>query len=118
MKRILTVLAGALAGLINGFLGTGGGVVLVLVQGALFKQQETKDRLATAVLSIMPMSAVSAYLYSRSDGFDLSASAPYLLAALFGGAFGSWLLGRLSPASLKVLFALLMLWAGWRMAFG
>lgn len=118
MKRILTVLAGALAGLINGFLGTGGGVVLVLVQGVLFRNRETKDRLATAVLSILPMSAVSAYLYSSANGFELAASVPYLLTALLGGAFGGWLLCRLSPKSLKVLFALLMLWAGRRMAFG
>ena len=48
-----------------------------------------------------------------SEGFfDLSQGAPYMLAAIFGGAFGAFLLDRLNSKTMKVIFALLVVWAG------
>lgn len=117
MRKLISLAVGAGAGFINGFLGTGGGILLILAQSVMLREQDTKDRFVTAVISILPMSVISACMYVADDGFSLGEAAPYLAAALPGGILGGWLMCRISPRLLKVVFALLMLWAGWRMAF-
>ncbi len=117
MKISVSLAVGAVAGLINGLLGTGGGILLILAQSLALKEQDTKDRFVTAVVSILPMSVISACMYVGANGLSLGQAAPYLAAALPGGILGGWLTCRISPTLLKVIFALLMLWAGWRMAF-
>ena len=109
---------GAAAGFLNGFLGSGGGVILIFAMRLLLGKRDEKDVFATAVLSILPMSAVSVLFYRASDGDIFSRSAPYLLPAAIGGITGALLLSRISSKLLRGIFAALMLWAGFRMSFG
>ena len=110
----VTLFSGILAGLLNGFLGSGGGIILIFMMGILLPRSEPKDIFATAVLSILPMSAVSAYFYYRGGGVGISEYAPYYASALFGGVLGAVLLDKISTDWLKAIFAVLMLWAGFR----
>ena len=114
----VTLVAGLIAGMLNGFLGSGGGIILIFIMGVLLPKRESKDIFATAVLSILPMSAVSAYFYHRGGGVDLTEYAPYYSSALFGGVLGAVLLDKIPTALLKTVFALLMLWAGFRAVLG
>lgn len=114
---VLSALCGVLAGVINGFIGSGGGIILIYGMGLLLPRLDTKDKFVTAVVSILPMSAISVYFYYRNGGIDVPSAAPYLGAALFGGVFGAWLMTVISPELLKKVFAVLMLWAGIRAFF-
>ena len=111
---LVTLTGGVLAGILNGFLGSGGGIILIFIMGILLTKSEPKDIFATAVLSILPMSAVSAYFYYRGGGIGVTDYAPYYASALFGGILGAILLDKISTTFLKTVFALLMLWAGFR----
>ena len=111
----LTVVFGAGAGVLNGFLGSGGGIILIFALTLLGEAEDARDVFATAVLSILPMSAVSVYFYWREGAVPITDTLPFLLPAAVGGIFGAWLLCRISPKLLKLLFAALMLWAGIRM---
>ena len=111
---IVTLTAGMLAGILNGFLGSGGGIILIFIMTALLPKRDARDVFATAVLSILPMSIVSAYFYYRGGGIAVNDYAPYYASALFGGILGAVLLDKISTALLKTLFAVLMLWAGFR----
>ena len=112
------VIAGILAGMLNGFLGSGGGIILIFIMGVLMPDREPKDVFATAVLSILPMSAVSAYFYHRGGGALAMEYAPYYASALFGGLLGAVLLDKISTTLLKTVFAALMLIAGFRALLG
>ena len=114
----ITLIAGLIAGMLNGFLGSGGGIILIFIMGVLMPDREPKDVFATAVLSILPMSAVSAYFYHRGGGVDLTEYAPYYSSALFGGVLGAVLLDKIPTALLKTVFAALMLIAGFRALLG
>lgn len=115
----VAALFGALAGTVNGFIGSGGGILLIYgMELLLGEEQDTKDRFTTAVVSILPMSAISAYIYYRNSGASVADAAPYLSAALFGGVFGAWLMTVITPKILKTVFAVLMVWAGYRAFFG
>ena len=110
----VTVIAGILAGMLNGFLGSGGGIIVVFALGLLLPDRDPKDIFATAVLSVLPMSMVSAYFYYRGGGISVTEYAPYYASALFGGVLGAVLLDKIPTALLKAVFAVLMLWAGGR----
>ena len=111
----VAIIFGVLAGVLNGFLGSGGGIIVIFALTAMFPEQDERDRFVTAVLSVIPMTAVSAFLYVFRDGVEVSAgSVRYYAAALFGGIFGAWLMSKISPKALRLIFAALMIFAGVR----
>ena len=118
LSAVLPLLVlGAAAGFVNGFLGTGGGIILVL--GGLFwgKGQNTdaKDLFAGTVLVTLILSAVSAAVYLWQGSLPFGEFPPYLLPALTGGAAGAWLLDRVPNRWTKRLFALLVILGGFLM---
>lgn len=106
-------LAGALAGLVNGFFGGGGGMLLVpMLERTCGVEQ--KKAFATSVAVILPLCVLSAGVYLFRGGLDLGAALPYLL----GGAMGGWIGGKTFHAVpalwLRRGFALLLLYGGVR----
>lgn len=96
------------AGIVNGFLGTGGGILLVFALS--LAEIDPRDRFATVIAVILPLSAVSVCFYSGSARF--SDAAPYLLPGMLGGVCGAMLLDRLDIRWVKKLFAAMVIWAG------
>lgn len=112
-NKILTALGGFGAGLANGLLGAGGGMVLVplLRKSGL---EETQAH-ATSVAVIFPLCLLSAFLYLFRGDVTLSDALPWLPWMLGGSLVGAWLLPRCSSRWLRRIFGLLMLWAAVRM---
>ncbi len=107
------LLAGALAGLVNGFFGGGGGMVLVpLLTGRCGLSQ--RKAFATSVAVILPLCILSAGIYWLRGGLDLGTALPYLAGGLIGGVASGKLFGRVSAVWLRRLFALLLLYGGVR----
>ena len=107
------LLAGGLAGLVNGFFGGGGGMVLVpmLVHTCALSQRQA---FATSVAVILPLCALSAAIYYFRGGLDLAAALPYLAGGLIGGFVGGKVFHGMSMVWLRRLFALLLLYGGVR----
>ena len=119
MKKRLTAntarfaLAGGLAGLVNGFFGGGGGMVLVpFLTGTCGLEQQ--KAFATSVAVIAPLCALSAGIYLLRGDPDPVAALPYLVGGLVGGLLGGRLLRKLSATWLRRAFALLILYGGVR----
>jgi len=109
-------LAGGAAGLVNGFFGGGGGMVLVpLLAGWCGLGQ--RKAFATSVAIILPMCALSAAIYLFRGGVDLWMALPYLLGGLIGGLLGGKLFQRMNMVWLRRLFALLLLYGGVKALF-
>ncbi len=114
----LLVAGGVASGIINGLLGTGGGIVLVFLLGYLMKKERgynTRDVFATVIAAILPMSLVSAILYLQSGSFDTGDVMPYILPGMIGGVVGALLLDKINLVLLKKLFAVLVVYAGIKM---
>ena len=99
------------AGIVNGLLGTGGGILLLLV---LRRITEPQNAFASALACILPLSLLSAWLYWQNGTVTVSAllspdTLPFLIGAI--------LLDRLKLSVIQTLFAALLLFSGWRMAF-
>ncbi len=113
------LLLGALAGFVNGFLGTGGGILLLF--GSYFlnrsRKSDTRDLFASTALVTLILSAVSAVVYFLKGSIGTDSLPSYLIPALFGGALGAFLLDRLPTGFLEKLFAVLVIVAGGLMLF-
>lgn len=112
----LVLLGCGAAGLINGIVGVGGGIVLVWIFSRVIKTN-AKDAFVQSLLTMIPMSLVSCAVYLRAGELSLAAAWPYLIPAALGGALGAWITDRLNPKILKIIFGLLVVYSGLRMIF-
>lgn len=113
MNKILFryALAGAGAGVINGFFGGGGGMLLVpLLAGWCGLSQ--RKAFATSVAVIAPLCALSASIYWFRGELDPASALPYLAGGLIGGLVGGKVFHRVSMKWLRRGFALLILYGG------
>ena len=109
-------MAGGAAGLVNGFFGGGGGMVLVpMLTGRCGLDQ--RRAFATSVAVILPLCALSSVIYFFRGGLDLTAALPYLLGGLAGGFLGGKLFKNLNMDWLRRGFALLILYGGVKSLF-
>ncbi len=110
-KTVWYTLAGAAAGVVNGFFGGGGGQVLVpLLAGKCGLDQ--RKAFATSVAVIAPLCALSAAVYWFRGQLDLALALPYLAGGLVGGWVGGRVFKKLSMVWLRRGFALLILYGG------
>lgn len=116
MKKWLTAAGGFCAGIANGLLGAGGGMIVVpmLKKSGL----SAVSSHATSVAVILPICVLSASLYLLRGSVTVGQALPYLPWMLLGSLVGAWLLPKLNRVLLRRIFGILMLWAAWRMLFG
>ena len=120
MKNLVFLsLAGAFGGFVNGFFGTGGGIIIYF--SLVFLGCDTRRALSTANAVILVLSLASFFLYLKSGAVSGSAFSAFLkrdlFSALVGGGVGAWLSGKISPVFLKKAFSLLVILCGARMVF-
>jgi uncharacterized membrane protein YfcA len=105
---IEAILIGALAGLVAGLLGVGGGVLfvpaLVLLSG--LTQQEAE---ATSLLAIVPVAIVGAWRQARYGNLELRAGVVLGVLGVPGSFAGVALANVLSGRALRLAFAGLIL---------
>ena len=112
-KKWWGVLGGLGAGVINGLLGAGGGMVVVPLLSAMGVQGKRSH--ATALMVIVPLSAVSAVLYLVQGRVGFADALPWLPGSLLGAYLGCRLMPKIATGWLKLLFGGLMLWGGVRL---
>ena len=106
-------LAGGAAGLVNGFFGGGGGMVLVPL---LISRCELDRRraFASSVAIILPLCILSAVIYYVRGNLDPIRALPYLAGGLAGGWIGGRIFEKVPVSWLKRIFALLILYGAWK----
>ena len=112
-KKWWGVLGGLGAGGINGLLGAGGGMAVVPLLSAMAVRGKKSH--ATALMVIVPLSAVSAVLYLVQGRVSIADALPWLPGSLLGAYLGSRLMPKIATGWLKLLFGGLMLWGGVRL---
>lgn len=105
--------AGALAGVLNGFFGAGGGMLLVPLLIRWVKMEERKA-FATSVFIILPLCVVSAAVFLFKSDIDLMQALPYLAGGLVGGFIGGRCFKNIPTALLHRAFGLLLICGGIR----
>lgn len=115
-NKVLAVIAGIIAGFINGLFGGGGGMVIVPMLNKFLKLDE-KSAHATAILIILPLSLVSALFYLSFGSLELKSAFPITFGVIVGGVIGAFLLKKLSVKKVIGIFYTAMLVSGIKMLF-
>ncbi len=109
---ILTAVAGAAAGIVNGLFGAGGGMILVPLLTKLTDLEEG-EVFPASISIILPMCFVT---LAFQDGGSLpwAAAAPYLIGSAIGGVLAGIWGKRIPTVWLHRILGVLILWGGWR----
>ncbi|MEA2382134.1 MAG: uncharacterized protein QOH72_2105 [Solirubrobacteraceae bacterium] len=111
---IAAIVVGALAGLLAGLLGVGGGVLFVPAL-TVFLGLNQVDAEATSLLAIMPMAIVGAWRQHRYGNVRLREGAILGAAAVPGAVAGVAIVNVVPERVVQVAFAGLMLVIAWQM---
>ncbi len=115
------VVIGLLAGTLSGFIGIGGGVIMVpaLIMALGVSQHEAQGISITTML--LPIGILAFYNYYQSGqvtnqyvGFSFIVAVAFVI----GGFFGSKLSLKFNPQLVKLIFGFLMLIIGFKMIAG
>lgn len=102
---------GSIIGFVNGFLGSGGGMVAVPILEKL-KKLDSQHAHASAIAVMFPLSLISAVIYCLNFEIDWITVLIISGAATVGGVLGSIFLKKLSGKVIKIIFAIVMAFAG------
>ena len=116
-NKIILVVLGCLSGFINGFLGGGGGVLVLATLLAVLKLHQ-KNAQATALLVILPLTAVSAAVYLICGNVNWVPTLWATLGVVLGGILGALLLSKLKGNTAKIIFAVVLVAGGIKMLLG
>lgn len=118
-KSIGALMTGFFAGLLNGLLGAGGGILLVRGAEKILPRdyRDSRDVFANALAVMLPISAVSAIAYVLRGSVHGLEFAPFILPALIGGVGGGLLLAVIDARLLRLIFSALVVWSGITMIF-
>ena len=96
-------------GLINGLLGTGGGILAV----TMFRKQglNVNQAHAHAIGLMLPLSIISLSLLLLQNKQDVLHYWPLIFPTLIGALVGSRLLKKITPKHLRLLFTVLILYS-------
>lgn len=114
-KSVLPLLGiGLLAGFLNGLLGAGGGIAVVIGLRTLFRKKPVNGHsfYATAIAVMLPLSALSVWQYARGGHLPEVSLWGLIVPAALGGALGALSLRRISLPVLNRIFAAAVLISG------
>ncbi len=114
-KMISYILIGILGGLLSGFMGVGGGIIMVpfMVYLAGFSQHLAQGT-SLAVLSI-PVIAFGAYQYYIQGNVDIKAAITIAIFFIIGIMISSKLVHNLNSETLKTFFGFFIILVGIKM---
>lgn len=118
MKNPYIILGtGFLVGIMSGFLGIGGGSVLVPIMALIWKIEQ-HVAIATSLAVILPTALVGSVMYQHHGNFDLLLAIKITLGSILGAYIGSTIACRLPAATLRILFGGLLIVLGIWMVIG
>lgn len=109
----LTAIAGAIAGVVNGLFGAGGGMILVPLLTAL-TDLEDQEVFPASVSIILPMCVLSLAIGSITTPIPWNAAFPYLIGSVIGGIFSGLWGKKIPTAWLHRGLGILILYGGLR----
>jgi len=115
-EKVKLSITGLLVGFINGLLGSGGGVLVVLYLTIVAGIAQKKAQ-ATAIAVILPLTILSSVIYAIDGCVDWPVLWKVVVGGIAGAVFGAFLLNKIKGKFSKKLFGIFLILAGLRMLF-
>lgn len=105
------------AGLLSGFVGIGGGVVIVPALVFLLGLSQHEAQGTSLFVLVMPVVFLALSNYWKTGNVNWKYGLIIAIAFIIGGYFGSKLSLKLSPQIVKLVFGLLMAYVSFQLIF-
>ncbi len=115
LQSSLLVLLGLGAGILSGFIGIGGGIIIVPALALLFKLSQHQAQGTTLALMVPPIGLLAAWAYYRNGFVDLRVAALVASGFFVGGLVGARFACGIPDALLQKIFGAALLLVALRM---
>jgi uncharacterized membrane protein YfcA len=112
---IILALIGVFAGILSGFVGIGGGVVIVPALVYFLGLTQHQAQGTSLFVLVMPVVFLALMNYWKSGNVNWQYGLIIALTFVVGGFFGSKLALKLSPGIVKLVFGILMAYVSFRL---
>jgi len=113
----ILILIGITAGMLSGFIGVGGGIVIVPLLMYAFGFSQFMAQGTSLFLMLPPIGILAFYNYYKAGEVNILYGLIIALTFVIGGYFGSKLSLKLSPALVKTIFGVIMAYVAIRMMY-
>ncbi len=104
------IISGILCGFLNGFFGSGGGIVSVVFLRKIVSSEKQAHACSTFVMLIL--SIVSLFLYWNGGFVDINQAKFFIPLGLVGSVVGAFFLKKISSTTLKKIFGTILIVSG------
>lgn len=111
---ILTAI-GIMAGILSGFVGIGGGVVIVPALMYTLSMSQYEAQGTSLFILLLPVGILAVMNYYKSGNINWQFGIIVAAAFVIGGYIGSKLALRISPSIVKIVFGILMTYVSIKM---
>ncbi|MFC1658280.1 sulfite exporter TauE/SafE family protein [Candidatus Omnitrophota bacterium] len=118
MNTSLYIGLGLLAGICSGFLGIGGGTIIIPVLVYVFGLTQHQAQGTTLALMVPPIGLLAALKYYSEGNVDIRIAAFICLGFFIGGLLGAYLVTPVPDAALKKIFGLFLFGVAIKMVIG
>jgi uncharacterized membrane protein YfcA len=119
MTSVFIILAiGVLAGIFSGFIGIGGGLIIVPCLVFFFGMSQHEAQGTSLAMMLPPIGVLAVINYHKQGMVDWKVAAILCLTFVIGGFFGSKIAISLSAVTVKKIFAVFMFLVALKMFFG
>lgn len=107
---LLFIMAGAIAGLLAGLFGVGGGLLIVPILAHIFQHQQVPENIimhlavGTSLATIVATGAASIFAHHRRSGVDWLVWRQMCIWLLLGSGFGAVVAAQASSSSMKICY--------------
>jgi uncharacterized membrane protein YfcA len=112
IKTMLFLLLGLFTGIISGFIGIGGGVVIIPALIFLFGFTQQQAQGTTLALLVPPIGLLAAYTYYTNGFVDIKVAAFICIGFFIGGFIGSKIAVNISNDILQKIFGAIIVIMG------
>ena len=118
MYALSFIVLGLLAGILSGFIGVGGGILIIPALVYIFKLTQHQAQGTTLAVLVPPIGLLAAWKYYTSGNVKLGIAALICLGFFLGGWVGAVVSDKIPDLLLKRCFGALLLFFAIRMLLG
>ena len=114
---IIILIIGIFAGMLSGFIGVGGGLIVVPCLVYFLGMSQHSAQGTSLAMMLPPIGVMAVYNYYKAGEVDFKVAAILCISFIAGSFFGSKIALSLSPALIKKAFGILIILLGIKMVF-
>ena len=114
---LILVAIGVAAGMLSGFIGVGGGMIVVPALIYFLGLSQFEAQGTSLAMMIPPIGFLGVLNYYKSDAINIKYALIIAVFFVIGAYFGSKITLKLPPAKVKFAFGILMFYVAFRMVW-